>query len=37
MENVVATPHIGFVSQGLYRTLYQDTVNNIAKWLEKRP
>jgi phosphoglycerate dehydrogenase-like enzyme len=36
LENVVATPHIGFVSRELYRTFYQDTVNNIAKWLEKR-
>jgi len=35
LENVVATPHIGFVSRELYRTFYQDTVDNIRKWLDK--
>jgi hypothetical protein len=35
LENVVATPHIGFVSRELYRTFYQDSVDNIAKWLNK--
>jgi len=35
LENVVATPHIGFVSRELYRTFYQDTVDNIAKWLDR--
>lgn len=35
LENVVATPHIEFVSRELYRTFYQDTVDNIAKWLDK--
>jgi phosphoglycerate dehydrogenase-like enzyme len=36
LENVVATPHLGYVSRELYRTFYQDTVENIAKWLSKR-
>jgi phosphoglycerate dehydrogenase-like enzyme len=35
LDNVVATPHIGFVSRELYRTFYQDTVDNIAKWLNR--
>jgi phosphoglycerate dehydrogenase-like enzyme len=35
LENVVATPHIGFVSRELYRTFYQDAVDNIAKWLDR--
>jgi len=31
---VLATPHIGYVSRGLYKTFYQDTVTSIRKWLE---
>jgi phosphoglycerate dehydrogenase-like enzyme len=34
LDNVVATPHIGCASQGLYRTFYEDTVSNIRKWLD---
>ena len=34
MDNVLATPHIGYVSQGLYKTFYEDTVSNIRKWLD---
>ena len=34
LDNVLATPHIGYVSQGLYRTFYEDTVLNIQKWLD---
>jgi phosphoglycerate dehydrogenase-like enzyme len=34
LENVLATPHIGYVSQGLYKTFYEDTVSNIRKWLD---
>jgi phosphoglycerate dehydrogenase-like enzyme len=34
LDNVVATPHIGYVSEGLYRTFYEDTVGNIRKWLD---
>jgi phosphoglycerate dehydrogenase-like enzyme len=33
-ENVLATPHIGYVSEDLYRTFYGDAAANIAKWLE---
>ena len=36
LGNVLATPHIGYVSQGLYRTFYEDTVSNIRKWLESQ-
>jgi phosphoglycerate dehydrogenase-like enzyme len=35
LENVLATPHIGFVSRELYLTFYQDTVDSIAKWLNR--
>ena len=36
MPNVLATPHIGFVSRGLYQRFYQDTVANVARWLAGR-
>ena len=34
LENVLATPHIGYVSEDLYRTFYGDAADSIAKWLE---
>src|ERR1700752_4870636 len=36
LDNVLATPHIGYVSQELYRTFYEDSVSNIQKWLDSR-
>ena len=33
LDNVLATPHIGYVSEGLYKTFYEDTVANIRQWL----
>jgi len=36
-ENLLATPHIGYVSRGLYQRFYQDSVNNISAWLDERP
>ena len=36
LDNVLATPHIAYVSQGLYKTFYEDTVSNIRKWLDTR-
>jgi phosphoglycerate dehydrogenase-like enzyme len=36
LDNVVATPHIGYVTRNLYRTFYRDTVANIIKWLDSR-
>jgi len=36
MDNVLATPHIGYVSHALYKTFYEDTVSNICKWLDTR-
>jgi phosphoglycerate dehydrogenase-like enzyme len=34
LPNVLATPHIGYVSRRLYQRFYQDTVENIRKWLD---
>ena len=36
LDNILATPHIGYVSQGLYKTFYEDTVSNIQTWLDSR-
>ena len=34
--NLLATPHIGYVSRGLYARFYQDTLDNIRQWLDAR-
>ena len=36
LPNVLATPHIGYVSRGLYQRFYQDTVENIRGWLDAK-
>jgi phosphoglycerate dehydrogenase-like enzyme len=36
LDNVLATPHIAYVSQDLDKTFYEDTVSNIRKWLDTR-
>jgi len=33
LDRVLATPHIGYVSRGLYERFYRDTVANIVAWL----
>jgi len=34
LDNVLTTPHIGYVSERLYKAFYEDTVSNIRKWLD---
>jgi phosphoglycerate dehydrogenase-like enzyme len=34
LQNLLATPHIGYVTEDLYRTFYGDAAENITKWLE---
>ena len=34
LPNILATPHIGYVSRGLYERFYQDAVTNISRWLD---
>ena len=36
LPNLLATPHIGYVSRGLYERFYQDTVANIGRWLDSQ-
>jgi phosphoglycerate dehydrogenase-like enzyme len=36
IDNLLATPHIGYVSRGLYERFYRDTVSNILAWLDAR-
>ena len=36
-DNMLATPHIGYVSLNLYRAFYGDTVRNILAWLDGTP
>jgi phosphoglycerate dehydrogenase-like enzyme len=34
--NLLATPHIGYVTRGLYERFYQDTVANLLSWLNSQ-
>ena len=36
LSNVLATPHIGYVTHDLYRLIYQAVVEDIQHWLEGR-
>jgi phosphoglycerate dehydrogenase-like enzyme len=36
LPNLLATPHIGYVSRGLYERFYQDTVANVRRWLDSQ-
>ena len=36
LDNVLATPHLGYVSEGLYRTFYGDIVRNIVDWMDRK-
>jgi phosphoglycerate dehydrogenase-like enzyme len=36
IDHLLATPHIGYVSRGLYQRFYGDTVANIIEWLNSQ-
>src|SRR6516164_5445033 len=36
LDNVLSTPHIGYVARDLYRTFYGETVENIMRWLAQQ-
>src|ERR1700722_16149965 len=35
LDNVLATPHIGYVGEDLYRTFYNDAAATIGNWLDE--
>ncbi len=37
LDNVVATPHLGYVTQNSYRAYFTGVAEDIAGWLEGRP
>jgi phosphoglycerate dehydrogenase-like enzyme len=37
LDNVVLTPHLGYVTQDTYAVFYPDTVENIKAWLAGSP
>lgn len=37
LDNMLATPHLGYVSRGLYETFYKDIVEAIRAWLDRAP
>lgn len=37
MDNVVLTPHLGYVSEKNYRTFFQGVVEDIRAWLDGKP
>ena len=36
LDNVLGTPHIGYVADDLYRTFYGDTVKAVSAWLDEQ-
>jgi phosphoglycerate dehydrogenase-like enzyme len=37
MDNVTLSPHLGYVSEDVYRTFWGDCVENIEAWLDGKP
>ena len=37
LDNVVATPHLGYVSEDTYRVFYGQAVEDIVAWLAGKP
>lgn len=37
LDNVVATPHLGFVTKGTYKVFYEETVENLLAWMDGSP
>ena len=36
-KNLIATPHIGYVSRRMYEVFFRDTVEDILSWLDGHP
>ena len=37
LDNVTLSPHLGYVSEDVYRTFWGDCVENVEAWLEGKP
>jgi phosphoglycerate dehydrogenase-like enzyme len=37
LDNIVTTPHLGYVTEGCYRIFFRDIVEDIAAWLDGQP
>ena len=37
LKNVLATPHVGYVTEDTYKIFYEDIVENIQAWLDDKP
>ena len=37
LDNLVVTPHLGYVTEGCYRIFFHDIVEDIAAWLDGNP
>ena len=37
LENVTASPHLGYVSEDVYRVFWGDCVENVEAWLDGKP
>ena len=37
MPNVIATPHLGYVTEAAYRAFYQDMADGIVAWRNGGP
>jgi len=37
LDNIVTTPHLGYVTEGCYEIFYRDIVEDIAAWLDGAP
>jgi phosphoglycerate dehydrogenase-like enzyme len=37
LDNVLSTPHVGFVTQGTYKVFYEETVRNLVAWMNGSP
>lgn len=36
LDNVLATPHIGYVTEDTYRVFYEDTVKAVLRWIAQK-
>ena len=37
LDNLLATPHVGFVTKDAYELFYRETVENVVAWLDGKP